>query len=152
MSRRVFSRWMPHAPEHVFAIVADVRQYGRFVPLCEGATVWDETAAGPVRRFRAELRIAYARLGLRERFVSDVTADAARLSVRAVSREGAVKWLENHWSFRPRRGGTDILFELDFRMSSRMLHMIMNAAFDHAAGRILSAFEARAQALAETGP
>ena len=147
MSKRTFSRWMPHAPEHVFAIVADVGQYGRFVPLCEAAKVWDEKASGPMRTFQAELRIAYPRLGLREHFISDVTADANRLFVRAVSREGAVKWLENRWSFHPSRGGTDILFELDFRMSSRMLHMVMNTAFDYAAGKILTAFEARAREL-----
>ncbi len=149
MSRHTFSRWLPYAPEHMFAIVADVARYGEFVPLCEAARVWDEAQEGPVRSFRAELRIAYPKLRLREYFVSDVRADAGKLSVLAVSSEGAVKALENRWLFRPRRGGTDIQFALDFHMSSRMLQMVMNATFDYAMNKILNAFEQRARELAE---
>ena len=149
MSRHTFSRWLPYAPEHIFAIVADVARYGEFVPLCQGARVWDERREGAVRNFRAELRIAYPKLRLEEYFVSDVTADAGRLSVLAVSREGAVRELENRWLFTPRRGGTDIRFALDFHMSSRMLQMVMNATFDYAMNKILTAFEQRARALAE---
>ncbi len=151
MSRHTFSRWLPHAPEHLFAIVSDVAQYASFVPLCEAARVWDECAEGPVRKFRAELRIAYPRLGLREYFISDVTADAERLSVLAISREGAVRELENRWLFRPRRGGTDVRFALDFSMSSRMLQMVMNATFDYAMNRILNAFAERARQLEKAG-
>ena len=40
MTRQTFTRYLPHSPEHLFAIVSDVEEYGRFVPLCEGAEVW----------------------------------------------------------------------------------------------------------------
>ena len=150
MTRHRFTRWLPHPPEHLFAIVSDVAEYGRFVPLCEDARVWDVREEGPLKTFRAELRIAYPKLGLREYFVSDVTADADLLSVTAISREGAVRELENRWLFRPRRGGTDIIFTLDFQMSSRMLQMVMDTAFDYASRKILDAFERRARELAGT--
>jgi len=143
-----FTRWLPHAPEHLFAIVSDVREYGRFVPLCVGAQVWDVREEGQVRRFRARLEIAYPRLGLREHYVSDVEADAQRLLVIARSCEGAVKELENRWLFRPRRGGTDVIFALHFQMASRFLQLAMDAAFDYAARKIFDAFQKRADELA----
>ncbi len=143
-----FTRWLPHAPEHLFSVVSDVHEYGRFVPLCTGVEVWDVRQDGAVRRFRAKLEIAYPKLGLREYFTSDVEADAERLMVIARSTEGAVKALENRWLFRPRQGGTDVLFSLRFQMASRFLEKAMDMAFDHAARKIFDAFEQRADALA----
>ncbi len=151
MTRQTFTRYLPHSPEHLFAIVSDVEEYGRFVPLCEGAEVWDVRREGAVTTFRARLDIAYPKLGLREFFISDVTADAERLTVIARSREGAVKELENRWLFRPRGEGADVRFILDYQMSSRMLHMVMNAAFDYACRKILNAFARRADELAVKG-
>ncbi len=148
MTRQSFIRWLPHSPEHLFSIVSDVAEYGRFVPLCDDARVWDVREEGPVKTFRAELRISYPKLGLREYFISDVTADADALSVIARSREGAVKDLENRWLFRRRGRGTDVHFALQYEMSSRMLQMVMNAAFDYASRKILDAFARRADELA----
>ncbi|WP_038033759.1 type II toxin-antitoxin system RatA family toxin [Thermopetrobacter sp. TC1] len=148
MATHRFVKWLPHPPEHLFAIVSDVSEYGRFVPLCERAEVWDVRQDGPVKKFRARLEIAYPKLGLREYFVSDVEADAEKLLVIARSREGAVKDLENRWLFKPRRGGTDIHFSLRFTMSSRLLQKVMDAAFDYASRKILKAFEERADELA----
>ncbi len=143
-----FTRWLPYPPEHLFRVVSDVHDYGRFVPLCVGAEVWDVHEEGAVKRFRAKLEIAYPKLGLREYFTSDVVADAEKLLVVATSREGAVRELENRWLFRSRRGGADVVFALRFSMASRMLEMAMDAAFDYAAKKILDAFERRAAELA----
>jgi len=144
-----FTRWLPYPPEHLFRVVSDVQEYGRFVPLCTGAQVWDVREEGPVKRFRARLEIAYPKLGLREHFTSNVMADAEKLLVVATSREGGVRELENRWLFRPRRGGTDVIFALKFQMASRMLELAMDAAFDYAAKKILDAFERRAAELAQ---
>ncbi len=143
-----FSRWLPHAPRHLFAIISDVAQYHHFVPLCVGADVWDVVEEGSVKRFRARLEIAYPKLGLREYYVYDVEADAERLMVIARAREGAVKELENRWLFRPRRGGSDVIFALRFQMASRFLQLAMDAAFDYSARKIFDAFQKRADELA----
>jgi len=148
MKTHRFTRWLPYAPEHLFSVVSDVHEYGHFVPLCVGAKVWDVREEGAVKRFRARLEIAYPKLGLREYFTSDVTADAERLLVVAISREGAVRELENRWLFRPRRGGTDVIFALKFQMASRFLQLAMDTAFDYAARKIFDAFEKRAAELA----
>ena len=148
MKTHRFTRWLPHSPEHLFSVISSVHEYGKFVPLCRHAEVWDVVEEGAVKRFRARLEIAYPKLGLREHFTSNVLADAARLLVVAQSSEGAVRDLENRWLFRPRRGGADVLFSLRFRMASRFLEAVMDAAFDYAAKKILDAFERRAAELA----
>ena len=142
-----FTRWLPHSPEHLFSVISDVHEYGRFVPLCQHAEVWDVVEEGPVKRFRARLEIAYPKLGLREHFTSDVEADREKLMVVARSREGAVRELENRWLFRPRRGGADVIFSLRFQMASRFLQVAMDAAFDYAARKIFDAFARRAAEL-----
>ncbi len=148
MKTHRFTRWLPYSPEHLFSVISNVHEYGKFVPLCQHAEVWDVVEEGPVKRFKARLIIAYPKLGLREHFTSDVMADADRLLVVAKSSEGAVRDLENRWLFRPRKGGADVIFSLRFRMASRFLETVMDAAFDYAAKKILDAFERRAAELA----
>ncbi len=147
MKTHRFTRWLPHSPEHLFSVISDVHEYGKFVPLCQRAEVWDVVEEGPVKRFRARLEIAYPKLGLHEYFTSDVVADREKLLVVAKSREGAVRELENRWLFRPRRGGADVIFSLKFQMASRFLQLAMDAAFDYAARKIFDAFARRAAEL-----
>jgi coenzyme Q-binding protein COQ10 len=137
-------------PRLLFDIVSDVRAYPSFVPLCTGANVWDVREEGQGRRaFRAALDIEYPKLLIRETFVSDVVVDAAKLTVRATSKEGPVKHIDNRWSFLPVRGGCDIDFYLDYQMSSRVLNMALGSLFDAAFRKIVAAFEERARDVAE---
>ena len=140
------TRRVAFEPELLFSIVSDVARYGEFLPLCTGANVWDEQEDEQGRRhFRASLDIAYPKLGLKETFVSSVTADPDQLMVRARSNEGPVKHIDNRWLFTPARGGCDIDFHLEYEMSSRLLQMAMGAAFEMAVRKIMTAFEERAR-------
>ena len=143
------SRRVAFEPELLFSIVADVAAYPEFLPLCTGAKVWDEHTDGQGRRcFRASLDIEYAKLGLKETFVSDVVVDPQRLTVRATSNEGPVKHIDNRWLFSAARGGCDIDFHLEYEMASRMLQLAMGGVFDIAVRKIMTAFEERARHIA----
>jgi coenzyme Q-binding protein COQ10 len=142
------TRRVAFEPEQLFSIVSDVARYGEFLPLCTAANVWDErTDVQGRRHFRGSLDIAYPKLGLKETFISNVTADPDRLTVRATSNEGPVKHIDNRWLFTPARGGCDIDFHLEYEMSSRLLQMAMGAAFEVAVRKIMTAFEERARLL-----
>lgn len=142
------TRRVAFEPELLFSIVSDVARYGDFLPLCTAANVWDERADEQGRRhFRASLDIAYPKLGLKETFISNVTVDPDRLTVRATSNEGPVKHIDNRWLFTPARGGCDIDFHLEYEMSSSLLQMAMGAAFEVAVRKIMTAFEERARLL-----
>jgi coenzyme Q-binding protein COQ10 len=142
------SRRVGFPPEHLFAIVADVAQYPDFLPLCTGAKVWGRQEMEDGRfQFCASLDIEYPKLRLKEAFVSRVVADPRQLAIRATSNEGPVKHIDNRWLFTQAQGGCDIDFQLDYQMSSRLLHMAVGSVFDVAVRRIMTAFEERARQL-----
>lgn len=148
MTRFSLTRRLPFKPDDLYAIAADVRGYPAFIPLCAGARVSDErTDAEGRSRFRAAVDIAYPKLHLAETFVSDVIADpgSLRIDVKAVG--GPVRHLVGDWRFLAAPGGTDVSFNLDYQMSSRMLQFLMTSMFDYAMRKVLNAFEERARQL-----
>ncbi len=149
MPQFTLTRRLPYKAEHVFSIVEDVDAYPQFVPLVTAAKIWDrEDLELGKTRFQAALDVAYPKLRIRETFVSSVTVNAPKLTVRAVGSTGPVKHLDNRWQIR--RIGEDrcdVEFYLDYEMSSRMLQAVMSGAFDYATRKIMNAFEERARQL-----
>jgi len=142
------TRRLPFRPADLFAIAADVRNYPAFIPLCSGARVSEERTDGEGRAlFRAAVDIAYPRLHLAETFVSDVVADPGRARIDVVSVGGPVRHLTGDWRFLAAPGGTDVSFNIDYEMSSRMLQFLMSSMFDYAMRKVLNAFEERARRL-----
>jgi coenzyme Q-binding protein COQ10 len=142
------TRRLPFRPADLYAIAADVRRYPAFIPLCTAARVSDERTDPEGRaRFRASVDIAYPKLHLAETFVSDVIADPRRLRIDVVAIGGPVKHLTGDWRFLDAPGGTDVTFNLDYQMSSRMLQFLMSSMFDYAMRKVLNAFEERARFL-----
>ena len=143
------TRRVPHRAADVYAIVCDVASYPEFVPLCADARIWNErTLPDGKRQFDAELLIVYDKLGLRERFVSEVSCNPETLAVKALSNRPPVKHIDNRWRVVPVGDeACDIEFSIDYQMSSRMLQFALSNAFDYAVRKIMAAFEARADKL-----
>jgi len=144
------TRHLPYTAEQLFKLAADVGEYPNFVPLCKSAEIWDwQKRDDGVEEFDAALVIAYAKLSIREEFVSHVTADPGDLSVTSVANQGAVKHLTSRWVFSdaPKHGGCSVAYEVDFKMRSMALQLVMNAAFSKVVDKVLNAFEARAHQL-----
>lgn len=140
---------MPYGAEEMFALAADIENYPKFVPLCEKATVHSRTALEDGREtLRASLVVGYARLGVHETFVSDVTLDPRRRHIHVLSDRGPVRHLEANWYFHDLDDGSS---KIEFRISYRMRHMplqiIVGMMFDKAFEKIANAFRARANAL-----
>ena len=139
------SRFLPHSPERLFDLVADVEAYPEFLPWCVGARV--------IKRednvVTADLMVGFK--VFRETFTSEVTLDRPhRIDVRYT--RGPLKYLHNHWIFHPAEGGTDIEFFIDFEFKSRLLRSVMEPLFHEAVRRMVAAFAGRARALyAEPG-
>ena len=141
------SRRMPYAAEQLFAIVADVARYAEFLPLCSRSAVTNRRELPDGRfAFHGELDISYPPLRIGETFVSEVTADPTRLTVRALSDSGPVKALDSRWLFRAVAVGCcEVEIRLEYTMSSRILQMVMASMFDVALRKVMAAFEARAR-------
>jgi coenzyme Q-binding protein COQ10 len=135
-------RTVPHTPEQIFDLVADVERYPEFLPWCVACRIrrWEAPD-----RLVADLAIGFKMI--RERFTSRV--DLTRPNRIDVSyHEGPFRYLTNHWSFEAdERGHCVIDFYIDFEFRSKGLQRAMGRLFNEAVQRMVNAFERRAAVL-----
>jgi len=133
-------RLLPYSVEELFDLVADIERYPEFLPWCVGARI---------RERRDDYILGDLLIGwrmVRERFTSRVHLYRPdRIDVEYA--EGPFKYLENHWKFIPKNGGTLIDFHVDFEFRSRVLTGIVETVFTEAVKRMVGAFEKRARQL-----
>lgn len=134
-------RLVPHRPEDLYALVADVRSYPEFLPWCLAARVREETD----ERMVADLIIGF-RL-YREKFTSYVDLYPETFEIKVEYADGPFKYLNNSWKFQPHEDGCLIDFYVDFEFQSRLFQSVIETLFSEAVRRMVYAFEARADAL-----
>ena len=146
MPKHSESRDLPYTPEQLFDLVADVGRYGEFLPWVSAVRVRSDTATEMV----ADLVVGFK--GLRESFTSKVAKDRPH-SIVVDYLDGPLKYLRNHWAFRPDgRGGTIVDFAVDFQFKSALFEAIAGQMFERALRKMIGAFEERAKALYEVSP
>ena len=145
-------RVLPFSPGQLFDLVADIEAYPRFLPWCAAARVRERE--GDV--LYADMVIGYRMI--RDRFTSRVTMTAPvagdtrqdggeagvwRIDVLYI--DGPLKYLQNHWVFRPADGGgCEIDFFVDFQFQSRLFERLIAPLFNEVVRRMVTAFEVRA--------
>ncbi|CAA7613844.1 conserved hypothetical protein [Magnetospirillum sp. LM-5] len=135
-------REMPHSPEQLFGLVADVERYPEFLPWCVGARI--RKRDGNV--FFADLVIGFKLI--RERYTSKVNLDPVNRRIDVTYTEGPFQHLNNHWIFEPTPdGGTRIDFYVDFEFRSKLLQKMIGALFNEAVKLMVASFEKRARQL-----
>ena len=135
---------VPHRAEDMFALVARVEDYPKFVPLCEKLIVRSRVPQeqGGLALL-ADMTVAYK--FLRETFTSRVVLDPERLTITTDYVDGPFRHLENRWHFVPAgEGGCEVHFFLDYEFRSRALGALMGTMFDRVFRKFADAFEARA--------
>ena len=135
------TRILPHTPDQMYDLVADIERYPEFLPWCVGLRVrkrWDN-------KIRAEMKVGFN--VLRETFSSEVTL-TPRERIDVVYFEGPFRYLNNHWIFRPHGDGACAIdFFIDFEFRSVMLQRLAGVVFNEAVKRMVSSFERRADVL-----
>ena len=152
LPRFTATRRVNFTPAQIFAVVADVGNYKEFLPLVERSTVRNrKPPVDDYESFSADLVIGYKKMGIHESFSSQVETSLVNLSVNAVSSGKAVKKLISSWQITAFEGNkSDITFAVDYEMKSHILQMLLGGMFDHAARKVMGAFEARAEKLYNT--
>lgn len=136
MPRHAEEAVLAYAPDELFAVVADVKDYPAFVPWCSGAHIRHQSPDAII----AELVIGFG--PFQESFTSDVTLDRPRqVLVRAI--EGPLEHLTNSWTFTPLGSKTRVDFVIDFQFKSHLLDHFAAGMFHEAATRMMGAFETR---------
>src|SRR3954467_5426874 len=107
MSKYSVTRTMGYSARQLFDIAADVDNYRKFLPLVKTSRTFDvQLGEDGRKRFKGELLIQYIKLGIRERFISQVSVDPVRLTVNSHSAQGPVELLDSTWRFIDRPDGT----------------------------------------------
>lgn len=137
MPRHSETKFLPYAPEQLFELVADVKNYDKFLPWVTAVRVRssseEETVADLVVGFNA----------FKERFTSRVRKERPdRICVDYI--EGPLKYLHNEWRFEAASGGSTLIFSVDFAFKSRLFEAVAGQVFDRALRRMTGAFEQRA--------
>jgi coenzyme Q-binding protein COQ10 len=131
-----------------YVVASDVASYKSFLPLLEQSVIRGAvTESGDVRSFNAELTVGYAKLGLRESFVSHVVCDRAKGTVMATSRDAPFKDMKTVWTIRDLDGQCDVSISVEYAMRNMLIQMAVGGAMDMAVRKVMSAFEARAKAI-----
>lgn len=134
-------RVLPHSPEQMFDLVADIETYPQFLPWCLSARV--DTHED--EEISAEMAIGFKMF--RENFITKVTMDKPR-RIDVVFAKGPFRYLNNHWVFEPaENGGCEVDFFVDFEFRSRLLQGMIGPVFNEAVRLMVSAFEKRAKEL-----
>lgn len=134
-----------HSAKQMFDLVADIRRYPEFVPLCKSLHVRGEKATVDGRIMVADMVVAYKLI--QESFTSKVTLIPDQHQILVEYLDGPFKHLENRWRFEPVEGRIDqsvIVFYINYEFRSRMLAGLMGAMFDKAFHKFSTAFEQRA--------
>ena len=143
------TRRVPFTPRQMYDLVADVEQYPKFLPLCEGLTVKKRERDGDEAVLICAMTVGYH--AIRETFTSRVVLDPSTLQVHAGSvpeyPSGPFRQVENRWSFAQAEGGCDVQFYISYEFKSLMLQMLVGSLFDRVFRRYTQAFEERAHAV-----
>jgi len=136
-------RSVPHSPDQMFDLVADVERYPEFLPLCEALTVRSRKERDGKTLLVADMTVGYK--AIRETFTTQVLLNKAERAIDVKYIDGPFKYLDNRWRFRPaENGGSVIDFFIDYEFKSRILGALMGSMFDRAFRMFTDAFETRA--------
>ncbi len=136
-------RPVPHSPDQMFDLVADVERYPEFLPLCEALTVRNRKERDGKILLIADMTVGYK--AIRETFTTQVLLNKAERAIDVKYIDGPFKYLDNRWRFTPsEKGGCSIDFFIDYEFKSRILGALMGSMFDRAFRMFTDAFETRA--------
>lgn len=136
-------RHVAYSPEQMFDLVADVRDYPRFIPWMEALRVRREDVTDGKGTLTADAVIGYKMF--RERFTSEVAMDREARTIAVDYVKGPLKHLRNDWRFEPgEEGGCLVDFRIDFAFRNRVMQVAAGQLMDRGFMRLVQAFEEEA--------
>lgn len=132
-----------HSAEDMYALVARVEDYPKFLPLVEALEVKRREEVEGNAVLIATMQVGYKLI--RERFTTKVTLDDANHTILVEYLDGPFSHLENRWRFLPLgRDASDVDFYIEYSFRSRMFERLVGGLFDKAVRKYTDAFEVRA--------
>jgi coenzyme Q-binding protein COQ10 len=135
-----------HSAEDMFALVAKVEDYPKFLPLCEALDVKRRELRDGMEVIVATMTVGYGLIN--ESFTTKVHLDRAARNILVEYLDGPFTFLENRWHFRPTGSEScEVAFYIGYAFRSRLFERLVGGLFAKAVERYTAAFEARADAV-----
>ena len=145
MSTHSETRVLPYTATQMYALVADVANYPKFLPWTAAARIRSTTDLGDHTEMLADLVISFK--VFRERFGSKVTLWPAKKQIDTAYLDGPFSHMESQWNFADVPGGCEVKFNVDFEFRNRLLQGAAGLFFNEAMQRVVRSFERRAKEL-----
>jgi len=135
-------RHVAHSAAQMLALVADVEQYPKFLPLCTALNVISREPVADGENLVAHMSVGYKAIA--ESFTTRVLVRPANKRIDVSYVDGPFRRLVNVWRFEDTAAGSIIHFNIDYEFNSLLLGMLVGSMFDQAFRKFAEAFEIRA--------
>ncbi|MEL6640894.1 MAG: type II toxin-antitoxin system RatA family toxin [Pseudomonadota bacterium] len=136
---------LPYTADQMYALVADVADYPKFLPWTAAARIRSTTEMGDHIVMLADLVVSFK--VFREKFGSRVLLWPGLKQIDTAYIDGPFKHLESTWRFKDLDDGCEVCFDVDFEFKNRILQGAAGMFFNEAMQRIVRSFERRAAEL-----
>ena len=126
-------------------MVLDIEKYPEFVPWCIKAKIYKTIDKGNEVEITADLTIGKSFFN--ETYKSFVIYNKNLDTILVTNIDGPLKHLENKWIFKQVGENSEIDFQIDFELKSKILNLFMIKSFDIGLKKIAESFEKRAISL-----
>jgi len=145
MPRASVKRLIQCEKNQLINLVLDIEKYPAFVPYCIDAKVHEKNDTSDFICIIADLTIGKG--PFKDTYKSDVKFNKKLNSIYVTNIEGPLKHLDNKWTFKDHKEGTEIYFDVDFEIKNKFLNILMTTSFQYGLDKIADAFQKRANQL-----
>lgn len=133
------SHLVAYSCEQMYRLVDDIQQYQAFVPYCSSSVEHERTRDA----VRATLTLSGG--GIEKSFTT-INRLSPFSMMEIILVDGPFKQLEGFWRFQAQPDdGCEVVLDLEFEFSSRLLAMMFGPIFHQIAGTLVDAFISRAE-------
>ena len=136
---------IPCSKDKLINIVLDIEKYPEFIPWCRDSKIYSYNDKGDKIEITADLTIGKSFFN--ETYKSFVIYNKNLSTIFVTNIDGPLKYLKNKWIFKQVGKNSEIDFQIDFELKSKILNLFMIKSFDIGLKKIAEAFEKRAISL-----
>jgi len=136
---------IPCSKENLIKMVLDIEKYPQFIPWCIDGKIHEKKCKSDSIEIVADLTIGKSFFN--ETYKSLVIYNRKFDTIIVTNINGPLKYLKNIWFFKKLDKNSEVDFQIDFELKSKILNLFMTKYFDIGLKKIADAFEKRANDL-----
>jgi coenzyme Q-binding protein COQ10 len=136
-----FERHVEHLPERMYALVADLDDYPRFIRNVKSMDLRSDNPPSDNVKL-ARMTVTFG--PITQAYTSRVVFDPAARTITAKAVDGPFQYLDSKWTFEPEGQGTRVRLDLDFKISNPLIAAAAEPAFAVKQREIMESFIAEA--------